>query len=142
MSSPAQDFLIAQAVALRASAALDGLFGGKVRLYLGAPQTKATLPYLILGDDILTGFGDRDACLDGGAILSRVHWWAKGATSDDGPLSARAIGDLVRDLLDVELAIGGFAMLRREWQSTTYQTDPDGSTHGIATFEYEYEPSA
>ena len=130
----------AQEAALRGSSELVDAAGGKLRVYDVVPE-KASLPYLRFGDDTVLPLGPADDCLRGADVTSRVQIWAKPPVSATGPNQARAMGEIVRELLS-NLTVPGHDVVVQTCEGASYLTDPDGSTHVILTFEYQTEPSA
>lgn len=132
MGSPAQPFKVAQEAALRASSDLTTAMGGKVRIYTEVPPN-APLPYIVIGGDQI--ILENDVCADEAEIFSTVNLWSRTNPLDHG-VQARAIGSEVITALNQQLNLSGWTVDEWTVQSERYVTDPDGSSHGIITFQY------
>lgn len=141
MSDPALGVLNAIDAALRASTALATAMGGTVKVY-SAPPANAALPYVLIGQDQITG--DDDECADASEIFAEIHLWSR--AEPPGPhgsaSQARTMGAAVRAALKTELAIAGHDTDEWVFEGARYGTDPDGSTHGILNFKYLVTASA
>lgn len=135
MGSPAVAFAAAEQAALRASTALGAAMGGRVRLYTEVPEN-APLPYVVVGQHEIDD--DSDGCGRAHSIVSTLRWFAAAIGDKPGAVVAREMGDLIVDLLFVELAIEGHATILVEMETPeAYRTEPDGSSSGLVGFRYE-----
>lgn len=134
---PAAAFQAAQTAVLEGSAELAAVMGLPLaRIYVNQIETDAPLDYVLTGDDQVLDDASSTSCREGSEIFATVHVWA----ADGG--RARAIGGVLRGLLNVELPIAGFDVPLSQYVSANYFTDADGSTHGVLLFRYLVTPQA
>lgn len=133
MPSPAAAFKAAQDAALRASGALTAAMATGGKGILTEVPTNQPPPYVVTGDDqvLLNTAG----CAADAEIFATVSWWSLKSPRDRGA-QARAMGAAIIDALNAQLTLTGWDVDEWELQDERYSTDPDQSTHGIATFHY------
>lgn len=130
VAEPSLALQLGMRAALGADPVLAELIG--VRIYDRVP-TKATTPYVHVGDDQVSPSPADGGLENSVEIFSTVHVWSAAVGKTE---CKRVAGAVVRAVALKALDLGpNYSLLLITHRSTQYLDDPDGLTsHGVVTF--------
>ena len=127
MSDPAEALQRALYKLLRDAA----IVGVADRIFDSIPPD-SEFPYLVLGDDDVTG--DDDECAEGSTVTTRIHGWSKKPSMAELKTIAGAVRGLIRS---ADLQLDGFTIDEVTFVQSLFLKDPDGLTrHSVIEFSF------